>query len=778
MEYYLFIVILLIALAVADLAIGVANDAVNFVNASVGSRAASFKTIMIFAVLGLFVGVLFSSGMMEIARKGIFNPQYFTLPEIMIIFAAVMLTDVLMLDLFNTLGLPTSTTVSIIFELVGASVAISIIKIISEGSDIGVLFQYINTASVLKIISAIFISIIIAFVVGLIFQFLTRLLFTFDFTRRIKKYGSIWGGLALTFITFFIIVKGAKGASFMTDELSTYIQSNLDIIVGVSFIFWTLVLAFIQFFTKINILKVVVLIGTFALAMAFASNDLVNFIGAPLAGIMAYQFAQQMDDPFNTAMGVLNQPFRVDTYILLIAGAIMVTTLIVSRKARSVVNTSVRLGRQEEGYERFESNIFSRGIVRLTIIIFEFIKSLLPQSVLSFIQKRLDTSKYQPELDAEGKPPAFDLVRAAVILSCSSALISFGTSLKLPLSTTYVTFIVAMAAALADKSWGRDSAVYRVAGVLTVIGGWLLTALIAFTVSFIIAIIIFYGNIYALVAVALFVAFSLIRTNTLHKKLYQESEEIEAKLSAASDTPETLIKIYYGEILKFLDNILKSIECTLKGIQKGSLKQLAKAKASAKLANKQLPILHNDILRISKYDTDDSPDKSALYGKVLSSLNSITDHLSYICNQNLNYFDNNHTRFTDVQMQELNNLYTSLIKLVNSLKDYITNKAPKDGKEFKLLIDDIKSNVKKYYDNQLKRFRKSGKNLRRSRLFFDNLSDIDAITDNLEMIKKLTDNLFYEKFELINKLSEEKKKEVVLVENGNNIEQSKKKKNL
>ncbi len=775
MEFYLFITILLIILAIVDLTVGVANDAVNFVNASVGSRVSTFKTIIIFSAVGILIGVLLSSGMMEIARKGIFNPQYFTMPEIMIIFVAVMLTDVLMLDLFNTLGLPTSTTVSIIFELLGASVAVSVIKMLSENSDMSVLFQYINTASVLKIIIAIFTSIIVAFTVGLIFQFVTRLLFTFDYHRRIKRYGSIWGGLALTFITFFVIVKGAKGASFMTDELSAYIQTNLYLIVGLSFVFWTLILTLIQIFTRINIFKVIVLIGTSALAMAFASNDLVNFIGAPLAGLMAYQFSLQMDDPLNTTMGILNQPLKADTFLLLIAGLIMIATLLFSMKVRSVVNTSVRLGRQEEGYERFESNLFARGLVRIAIIIFEFIKKLVPPPILNFIQKRLDTTKYKPELDSEGKAPAFDLVRAAVILSCSSGLISFATSLKLPLSTTYVTFIVAMAAALADKAWDRDSAVYRVAGVLTVIGGWLLSALIAFTVSFIIAVIIYYGNIYAIIAISLFVAFSLVRTNSLHKKLYKESEEIETKLSIVSDRAETLIKIYYDEILKFLNNILKAIEFTLKGIQKGSIKQLTKAKAFAKLTNKQLPILHNDILRISKYDNDDSADKSLLYGKVLSSLNSITDHLSYLSNQNLTYFDNNHTKFTDVQLQELNILFSSLIALVQSFKDTITNKTVKDGKEFNVIINEINSNVKKFYDNQLKRFRKSGKNLRRSRLFLDNISDIEAITNNLELIKKLTDNLFYEKFELVNDLLEAKRKGVVLIEDGGKVSDSKKK---
>ncbi len=521
MEIYLVIVIILVLLAVVDLAIGVANDAVNFVNSSVGSRAAKFRTTMILAALGILVGVMFSSGMMEIARKGIFNPQYFALPEILMIFVAVMLTDVLMLDLFNTLGLPTSTTVSIIFELLGASVAISAIKILSAGTDFSFIFQYINTASVLKIISAIFISIIVALVVGLLIQFLTRLLFTFDYAKQLKRYGSLWGGIALSFITFFIVMKGAKGASFMTDELASMIEANLGLIVLGSFVFWTIALLIIQFTTKINILRVIILIGTFALAMAFASNDLVNFIGAPLAGAMAYVFALDMKEPLNTSMEILNQPLRVDTYILLIAGAIMVITLFISKKARSVINTEVRLGRQEEGYEKFESNIFSRSIVRLSIIIFDFIKGLIPKNIMNFITSRFDMSKYKPALDEHGNPPSFDLVRAAVILACSSALISFGTSLKLPLSTTYVTFIVAMAAALSDKAWGKDSAVYRVAGVLTVIGGWLMTALIASTTAFIVAMIIFYGQIYAVIALAVFVGFTIFRTNVLHKKLAQ-----------------------------------------------------------------------------------------------------------------------------------------------------------------------------------------------------------------------------------------------------------------
>ncbi|MCK5464621.1 MAG: inorganic phosphate transporter, partial [Bacteroidales bacterium] len=479
--FFLLIVIILIVLAVSDLVVGVSNDAVNFLNSAIGSKAAPFIIIMIIAAAGIVFGATFSSGMMEVARKGIFHPDQFFFGEIMIIFLAVMMTDIILLDFFNTFALPTSTTVSIVFELLGAAVAISLIKIHASGSTIADMSLYINTSSALLMITAILLSVVIAFNVGLLIQYLVRVMFSFNFEKNIKYFGALWGGIAITAITFFILIKGAKGSSFLTKETVAWIRDNSLVILGVSFVGWTLLLQLLQLIFRLNILKFIVLIGTFALAMAFAGNDLVNFIGVPLAGLESFRTFQDsgMADPSGFAMTALAEPVKTPTIFLLIAGSIMVLALWTSKKAKSVSATTIDLSRQDEGYERFESFGMARGIVRASIGFSNFINALTPRAITNFLKSRFNRDQLKDLKKDKGL--SFDLVRASVNLVVASALISLGTSLKLPLSTTYVTFMVAMGTSLADGAWGRESAVFRVSGVVTVIGGWFFTAFCAFT---------------------------------------------------------------------------------------------------------------------------------------------------------------------------------------------------------------------------------------------------------------------------------------------------------
>lgn len=489
--------------------VGVSNDAVNFLNSAIGSKVASRKVIMIIASLGIFIGATFSSGIMEVARKGIFFPDQFLFTEVMIIFLAVMITDIILLDTFNTFGLPTSTTVSIVFEILGAATVVASMKVIGNGDTLDKLAQYINTDSALAIISGIFLSVGVAFTVGMIVQYLSRIIFSFEYYKRLKYVGAIWSGFALAALTYFLLVKGAKGASFISEEQAVWFQEHALTVYITSFIVWSVTLQVIHSFLQFNILRIVVLFGTFALAMAFAGNDLVNFIGVPIAGMESFQaWSASGQEAEEYLMDSLNKPVQTPTYLLLIAGFIMVLTLWFSKKARKVTETQVDLSRQEDGEERFSANIVSRTIVKGAVSVGAATVKVVPNGLLERIEHNF---KNLDKIDEKNKP-AFDLVRASVNLTVASMLISLATSLKLPLSTTYVSFMVAMGAALADRAWGRESAAYRVAGVLNVILGWFMTALIAFSVSGLLAFLIYYFGLGTVGVLVIIVIFMIYRT--------------------------------------------------------------------------------------------------------------------------------------------------------------------------------------------------------------------------------------------------------------------------
>ncbi len=470
MSVYLIMVIMLIFLAASDLVVGVTNDAVNFLNSARGARVAKNWVIMIVASLGVFIGATFSSGMMEVARKGIFHPQSFVFSEIMIIYLAVMLTDIILLDTYNSLALPTSTTVSIVFELLGAAVAISLLKIgRNPVESLGDMAKYINSDKAFLIISGILLSVIIAFTVGAIVQFLTRLIFTFKYNKRLKRYGALWGGLCISIITYFILIKGAKGSSFMTEATTEWIQANTWLILTASFLGWALIIQLVRMIFKINIPRMVILFGTFALAFAFAGNDLVNFIGVPLAGLKSFQGFSAVPgaNPDTFSMAFMSGEVKTETYLLLVAGLIMVTTLWTSKKSRHVSKTELSIASHEAGNERFGSSAFSRSLVRSVVSMGQFMQKVMPLKVRNKVNERFS----RPVTATAAEAQSFDMIRASMNLTVASSLIALATSLGLPLSTTYVTFMVSMGTTLADRAWGRESAVYRVTGVFTVIGG-------------------------------------------------------------------------------------------------------------------------------------------------------------------------------------------------------------------------------------------------------------------------------------------------------------------
>lgn len=512
-------VVFLCLLAAFDLYVGVSNDAVNFMNSAIGSRAARFRTVALVAAVGIFCGAIMSNGMMEIARNGIFDPSDFNFHEVMIIFLAVMVTDVLLLDVFNSLGLPTSTTVSMVFNLLGSALALALVNMVNGGHYFT---EYINGGKALSVILAIFVSVGIALVVGTVAQYIARIIFSFNYKKNLTWKIGLFGGFAITCILYFMLYKGMKDLSFMTPELMDSIKSNILFILGGCFLFFTL-LSQLLHALKVNVFKVIVLTGTFSLAMAFSGNDLVNFIGVPLAGLSAYQdFVANGTDPNTYLMSALNEPASTPFVYLLGAGVIMVLSITFSKKAHTVMKTEVDLARQSEGDEMFGSSKVARSIVRWSRSLGNTTSSIVPGR----IRRAIDT-RFQKPLEPDPSGASFDLVRASVNLVVASLLIALGTSLKLPLSTTYVTFMVAMGSSLADRAWSRESAVFRITGVLTVIGGWFVTAAVAFTACFVVALVMYFGGnvaIFVIVIVAIvFLIYNQFK-DVAAKKVVGESE--------------------------------------------------------------------------------------------------------------------------------------------------------------------------------------------------------------------------------------------------------------
>lgn len=523
MDFYLILVIILLCIAVVDLIVGVSNDAVNFLNSAIGSRVASFKVILTVASLGILTGSLFSSGMMEIARNGIFNPNFFTFDKVMIVFMAVMLTDIILLDFFNSLGLPTSTTVSLIFELLGAALVTGLLMSFDRGQGFETWPQIINYSSAVTIIVGIFLSVFLSFIVGAVVQHVSRIVFTFKLKKTLKRYGAIFSGIAVTSIIYFLLIKGAKGSSIITDAQVKWITANTWVIVIVSVVFWSIIIQILMWWQKINPLKAVVLLGTFSLAMAFAGNDLVNFIGVSVAGLTSFQSWVASGIPASEySMGILNEKIVTPAWILFIGGVIMVATLWTNAKSRKVTETEVSLGRQEEGDEKFKPNLVSQSLVGSAMWIGRQVERVTPESWSKNLSIRFEKENAG---DVAADQASFDLIRASINLVVASILIAYGTSQKLPLSTTFVTFMVAMGSSFADQAWGRESAVYRVAGVINVIAGWLVTAVVALLASGLLALIMYKTGMVGPLVLTVVAGFLLIRSHVIFNRKSKEEKE-------------------------------------------------------------------------------------------------------------------------------------------------------------------------------------------------------------------------------------------------------------
>ncbi|MBS2211061.1 inorganic phosphate transporter [Carboxylicivirga mesophila] len=743
---YLILVIVLFALAISDLIVGVSNDAVNFLNSAIGAKAAPYKYIMIVAALGILFGATFSSGMMEVARKGIFNPQYFVFSEIMVIFLAVMITDVILLDVFNTFGMPTSTTVSIVFEILGAAVAVAIIKV-SNNPDMN-LSEYINTAKALGIISGILLSVVISFSVGALVQYVTRLIFSFDYDKRLNYFGAIWGGIAITAITYFILIKGAKGASFMDSATKDWIKSNGLTIIAISMVAWTLLLQILKLVFKVDILKIIVLTGTFALAMAFAGNDLVNFIGVPLAGFESFKIFAASGD-VNTSMEALAGKVSTPTYMLIIAGIVMVITLWTSKKAKAVVKTSLDLSRQQEGDERFGSSYFARSLVRASINASNAVNAVIPAAISRGISKQFDSTNYEERRKKLGNDaPAFDMLRASVNLVVASILISIATNMKLPLSTTYVTFMVAMGSSLADRAWGRESAVYRITGVLSVIGGWFFTALSAFTVAFVMALLISTIGIWfvaVLVTIAIYVIF---RTHIIHKKNTETEVEIDEfeieEVNGEIHVDKVLEKCRYSvtDILKKISQLYAQAIHDFEAEDRRSLKEINK---EVKTINKKAKKLKSNVYPTVKKLQEQSVDSSLYYIQVVDYLREVAHCLSYITEPAYDHLDNNHKVYSPEQFEELNGIRSDVQDFMAKSIKIITQG---DYGQLEELIEEQQNIFAKMRDNrkkQLKRIKNEKAGTKVSLLYLNALHETQNLMLHLvNLVKAQRDFVDYQ----------------------------------
>ena len=716
---YLVLVIVLFLLAGSDLIVGVSNDAVNFLNSAIGSNVASFRVIMAVAAVGILFGAVFSSGMMEVARKGIFNPGMFYFTEIMIIFMAVMITDVILLDVYNTIGLPTSTTVSIVFELLGAAVAMATIKIffIDNPGQIG---DFINSSKALAIISGILLSVAVAFSVGALIQYLARLAFSFNFKKRMKYLGAIWGGIAFSAMTYFLLIKGAKGASFMSGDVKEWISLNSGMVVLYSFIGWTIVLQLLYWLFRVNILKMIVLVGTFSLAMAFAGNDLVNFIGVPIAGFNSYELysASQGADANTMLMDGLAGKVPTPIGFLIVAGFIMVLTLVFSKKARSVVQTSLDLSRQDAGTERFKATRVSKLLVRGSINMSNGIKKVLPQKLITTVENQFEPFEDKEE---EKDPPMFDLVRASVTLTVASILIAFGTSLKLPLSTTYVTFMVAMGTSLADNAWGRESAVYRISGVMSVIGGWFLTALSAFTVAFVLVYLFHFGELYAIFAMVFVVAYVIYRTHLHHKKTKAESIEEEQTIDDISE--ENIAAKSTKTIIKNLEKVIEEYDNIIVGLETEDVKKLKRAKKDIDKITAKTKYLKDHIKVIVDKLREESTDTAYYFVEVLDYMREMLHSISFIVGPALEHVDNNHKPLLKEQIDELRELHEIHSRLLNEVIKSLETCDFSSQDEILEISQSYLDNIVRINKKQFKRLKNAKAGTKNSMLFLSLISE-------------------------------------------------------
>ena len=713
-EIYTVIVVILGILAISGLFVGVTNDAVNFLNSAIGSKAASMRVILTVASVGIIVGVVTSSGMMEVARSGMFNPGLFTFHEVMMLYLGVMFANIILLDLYNSWGLPTSTTVSLIFCLLGSAIAVSIYKISNDPAlGVGSLGHFINTSRAMGIVSAILLSVVIAFTCGTIVMYISRTIFSFRYTVIFRRFGSLWCGASLTAIIYFAVFKGLK--SLLADNAFVgMVDRHLLLSLFICWVACSVLLFFIQRF-KINILRITILSGTFALALAFAGNDLVNFIGVPVAGFDAFSIAKHSGDP-QMMMGALSENVPANFLILLAAGAMMILTLWTSKKAMHVSETELSLSaaQEDEGPEQYGSSVMSRTIVRAALNINAGIERVIPPRVRAAVSRRFE---YE-DIEHSGAP--YDMIRATVNLTTSAMLIAIATSLKLPLSTTYVCFMVAMGSSLADRAWGRESAVYRISGVMTVIAGWFITALGGFLIAFAVGLALIYGGTIAFIIVTVLCGYMLIHSNFIKKN------KASAAPAAAGVKPlssEDIIVNLRDEVCRTMESATKIYDRTLIAVFKENRKVLRDmVKESNDLFYQSRERKYTLLPTLKKLQSSDV-NTAHYYVQVVDYLNEMTKALMHITRPAFEHIDNNHEGLSKEQAKDL----MSINDDVESIYRHI-NQMLRDGdfSEIEMVLtlrDQLFESIAEAIKSELSRINEARSNTKASMLYLTILTE-------------------------------------------------------
>ena len=733
---YFLMLVTLALLAIVDIVVGVSNDAINFLNSAIGSKVLSFRTIMIVSSIGIFIGAVYSSGMMEVARKGIFNPGEFYFDEIMIIFLAVIMTDILLLDFFNTLGLPTSTTVSIVFNLLGAAIVMSLIKIAENNESVSDLVKYINTEKATMIIGGILLSVLIAFSIGVIVQWVSRLIFSFQYEKKLKSFGFVFGGIALTAITYFIFIKGLKGSPYYKDLIS-YIGDNDLIILIISIILFSLFSYVFEFLTKKSVLIVVIAAGTFGLALAFAGNDLVNFIGVSMAAYHSYEaWVVSGIDASLFSMEVLDKKVPAEPFLLFLAGGIMVLTLWFSKKATTVLETTISLSRQRETHEKFNPNFLSRALVSSSSWISSKVFNVLPNVVqnkieLSFKQVQGKVLTKDQSIDA----PAFDMIRASVNLMVAGILISIATSMKLPLSTTYVTFMVAMGTSLSDKAWGRESAVYRVAGVLNVIGGWFLTAFGALVASGIVVFLMNWNK-EIMIPIMLIITVSILVRNFLyHKRMQNTKIDPDSLKKSESKTVQGIISESSNNIVKVLKRSDKIFSTVVNGLTKEDSEELKRTKKGVKKLNSEIEDLRDNIFYFIKNLDETSVRGSNFYIIILADLTDIAESLDYISKKSFKHVNNQHKKLRFNQLKDLKEISESFNNLLNQIIEVFKDQRFETITIVMSQLVQLRNNINERINEQISLTRKEALSPKNTSLYFNLLLETkDLLKSILNLI--------------------------------------------
>ena len=693
------IVVVLALLAVMGIVVGVANDAVNFLNSALGSKVAPRRVILWVAAAGILVGTLTSSGMMEVARSGMFNPGLFTFHEVMMLYLGVMFANVILLDLYNSWGLPTSTTVSLIFCLLGAAIAVSIYKISNDPEQsVSSLGHYINTSRAMGIVSAILLSVVIAFTCGTLVMYVSRMIFSFRYTALFRRYGSLWCGASLTAIVYFAVFKGLK--SILADHaFIQLIDNHLPSAIAICWVVCSLLLFFIQRF-KVNILRITILSGTFALALAFAGNDLVNFIGVPLAGYDAWRIAGETGSE-TMMMGALEAPARANFLLLGVSGLIMVLTLFFSKKSQHVTETELSLASQHEGDERFGSTLISRSLVRATLVMNTMWTGLIPARVQKAIDRR-----FEPLPAEERSSAPYDMVRAVVNLTAASILIAIATSYKLPLSTTYVVFMVAMGSSLADRSWGRESAVYRITGVMAVISGWFITALGGFLIALAVTALLLWGGWIAVAALTALCAWLLVRSHLKTPGLKEEAEKALLPLETA-ETPDEVLCACIGEVCTTMQEVTRIYNRTLVAVFKENRKVLKEMVRDSNRLFEEARIRKYNVMptlrRLQRCDIN----TGHFYVQVTDYLSEVTKALIHITRPAFEHIDNNHEGMSKEQIVDLMRVNDQVEAIFDKINDMLATKDFSDldlvlemrDKLFDTIVEAIKSQLRRIHSN-------------------------------------------------------------------------------